>query len=102
MFAVVDKDQLETFEDNLDEAGHYEYKTVSAWSDVALPVDPNPVTDDDRSNRWGGGRANRRGGGGMGGGGGGGGGGGAMARLLGLTGQQSEWRIVEIRPEKGR
>ncbi len=100
VFVVADKDQLETFEDNLDEAGRYQYKLVAAWSDVALPVDREDGTsaEDERANRWGGGgRMNRRGG--MGGGGGGGMGGG-MGRLLGLEGQQSDWRIVEVLPEK--
>ncbi len=97
VFVVVDKDQLETFEDDLDEAGHYTYKTVSAWSDVAFPADRDDDATPD-TNRWGGGRFNRRGGGG----GGGGMGGPGMARLFGLSGVQNDWRLVEVLPEKGK
>jgi 4-amino-4-deoxy-L-arabinose transferase-like glycosyltransferase len=95
VFAVVSKDDLETFEDNLDEGGRFDYLPVAAWSDVMLPTDPDEETtaDDRAASRFAGGRfANRRGGG-IGGGGG-------MARLLGMAGQQTDWRIIEVVPER--
>ena len=91
VFVLVEKDALGTFEDDLDEAGRYGYRPVAAWSDVALPADRDDAaaTADDRSNRLGGGRFNNRRGGMMGGG---------MARLLGMAGQQNDWRLVEVVP----
>ena len=99
VFVIVDKDALETFEDNLDEVGRFTYKPVAAWSDVTLPADRDEDATDDAASRFAGGRFNRRrvgGGGGMGGGGNGG----AMMRLMGLANQQNDWRLVEVLPEK--
>ena len=101
VFAIVTKDQLGTFEDDMDEAGRtahtdYDFKLIAAWSDVALPVDRDDeaTAAADRSNRWGGGNRGGRAGGGRGGFMGGGG----MARLMGLEDQKNDWRLVEVVP----
>ncbi len=94
VFAIVEKDALETFEDDLDEGGLFDYRPVATWTDVMLPVDhdEDATTANDASNRWGN-RMNARRGGGMGAGGG-------MARLLGMSNQQNDWRLVEVIPER--
>jgi len=93
VFVIVDKDALETFEDDLDEAGRFDYVPVAAWSDLTLPVDRDQDTTDDAASRFAGGRFNnRRRAGAMAGGG--------MARLMGLEAQQNDWRLVEVIPER--
>jgi uncharacterized membrane protein YgcG len=99
-------DTLETFEDGLDEysratADKFDFKTVAAWKDVALPVDPDDESTANDRNRWGGGGAGR-GGNNRRGGPGGAGMMGGMGRLMGLVDQQYDWKLVEILPASGR
>jgi 4-amino-4-deoxy-L-arabinose transferase-like glycosyltransferase len=100
VFVVVDKDALETFEDDLDEGGRFDYVPIAAWTDVTLPADRDEDATDDASLRAAGARFGRRRGGGGGMGGGGMGPGGGMGRLMGLEAQQNDWRLVEVVPER--
>ena len=100
IFIVVDKEAMDTFQENNTDAYRYTrqkyaIKPIAAWSDVGTPIDRDDETPvkDDGANRWGG-RMRGRGGnnnGGMNG----------MGRLFGISGTQTDWQLAEVVPVGG-
>jgi hypothetical protein len=77
-------DPLVDFKENLNTSGHYKYKVITHWTDVALPETKDDFEPTDNSP--------------MGGGGGGGMRGGGFGRMMLANDRILDWQLVEVLP----